>query len=79
MEGRKVGLPTVPVEFAKLIDRLMEKRPEVLLHGINNWKNGKNTGSLGVDEDGHEIETGWFSPTDPIDKYTPGPSLTKES
>lgn len=63
--------PVDPKEAESLIGR----RPDILLHGSSKWINGKNTGSLGLDEDGNEIPTGQFEPTGTIKKYTPDPSI----
>jgi hypothetical protein len=70
-------------------ERLLGKKPEVMLHGSSNWKTGYNTGTTGirietaVDEDGNETETvvkipsGQFTPTAKIEKYKPEPALEK--
>lgn len=56
-------------------EKLLGKRPDILLHGSSDWTNGKNTGSLGVDTDGNEIPSGQFEPTGGIPSYLPDPSL----
>jgi hypothetical protein len=71
-EQHPAGLPP-PAEV------LLGKRPEVLLHGTGNWKDGKNTGSLGIqfDNEGNPvvIPAGQFDPTGTINSYKPDPSL----
>jgi hypothetical protein len=67
----KDGEP-VPPDAA---EKLLGKRPENLLHGSRNWVNGRNTGSLGVSNDGALIPSGQFTPTGKIDPYKPDPSL----
>jgi len=68
-------------------ERLLGKKPEILLHGSDNWKEGYNTGTLGisitttVDEAGKVTETitkipsGQFTPTAKISQYKPEPAL----
>jgi len=68
-------------------ERLLGKKPEILLHGSSNWKIGYNTGTLGiiietiVDEDGTvtekitKIPSGQFTPIARISKYKPEPAL----
>lgn len=58
---------------------LLGKEPDILLHLTNNWKKGKNTGSIGVDDDGNDIPSGQFTPTGTIKKYTPDPSIAAPS
>jgi hypothetical protein len=62
---------------------LLGKRPEVLLHGSDDWQAGDNTGSLGaaieIASDGTEtlkkLPTGQFTPVAGIEEFTPDPSL----
>lgn len=56
-------------------ERLLGKKPEILLHTSNNWKKGKNTGTLG--EVSTEGTSGQFEPTGRIDRYKPDPFLEK--
>lgn len=69
------GKPAKP-ELAK---ELLGRKPDILLHGTNNWRAGKNTGSLGVSEatDGSEElnSAGQFRKAGTIDPYKPDPSL----
>jgi hypothetical protein len=54
-------------------------RPELLLHTTSKWKKGENTGSLGLerreDEPDQIIDSGQFTVTGRVEKYTPDPSL----
>jgi hypothetical protein len=66
--------PTPPAE------RLLGKKPEILLHTSENWIAGANTGTTGVIVDpttGEEtqIPSGQFQPVGKITKYTPDPSI----
>lgn len=63
-----------PVDMRKAAE-LMSKTPEIILHGVANWKEGKNTGSMGIAEDGEVISEGQFAPTGEIKKYKPDPAL----
>jgi hypothetical protein len=60
-------------------EELLHRRPDILLHRVSNWKEGKNTGSLGLKRvDGQPDEIlpgGQFEPTGTILKYTPDPSI----
>ena len=56
-------------------EKLLGKRPDIVLHGSGDWSDGNNTGSLGVDNDGDNIPSGQFEPTGAIPSYTPDPSL----
>jgi hypothetical protein len=60
-------------------ERLLGRKPVILLHGNSNWKTGYNTGSLGIEIDSEGIVTklpnGQFTPTGGIEKYKPEPSL----
>jgi hypothetical protein len=71
--GKAIMKPAPPEAAQKLLGR----RPEILLHGNSNWSAGKNTGSLGTDASGNEIAAGQFKPTGAIISYTPDPSLAK--
>lgn len=53
----------------------VHRKPDILLHGTSDWKEGKNTGSLGVDADGNIKEDGQFKPTGKIQEYKPDPSI----
>lgn len=54
-----LGKPVAPSEAATALGRA----PEILFHGVKNWKNGKNTGSLG----------GSFARAGTINTFTPAP------
>lgn len=56
------GKPVDPKQAQKLLG----KKPDILLHGSGNWIKGKNTGS-----------DGQFTPTGKIKRYTPDPQLGK--
>jgi hypothetical protein len=59
-------------------EKLLGKKPEILLHGSNNWIDGKNTGTTGFDysTDPPTVKPiGQFNRTGGIKKYTPDPSL----
>lgn len=58
-------------------EEFMGRRPDVLLHGNTNWQQGKNTGSLGRDSEGNDIETGQFRHVGTITTYKPEPELGK--
>lgn len=60
----------------KQAEDLLRKKPAILLHGTTKWQNGKNTGSLGINNDGDEIPGGQFTPTGKIVKY-PDPEITE--
>ena len=64
-------------------ERLLGKKPEIILHGNSNWIKGYNTGTLGIDiaSDGTvtKIPTGQFQPTGKIEKYKPEPALEETS
>lgn len=59
--------------------KLLGKKPDVLLHGSDNWKTGYNTGTLGIkiETDGTitTLPSGQFTPVAGIEAYTPDPSL----
>lgn len=75
------GKPVDPAET----QRILNKRPDILLHGSSRWKIGYNTGSTGVkievDSGGNETLTdlpgGQFTPIAGIEKYKPEPALTE--
>ena len=81
------GNPVSPTEGATENDprgpaeKLLGKKPDVLLHGSSNWKIGKNTGTTGIEINsaGEEIliPGGQFIPTGGIEKYKPEPALTE--
>jgi hypothetical protein len=56
-------------------------KPDILLHGTNNWKTGRNTGKLGVTTDANGntviIKAGQFVPVAKIEKFLPDPKLGK--
>jgi hypothetical protein len=56
-------------------EKLLGKRPDILLHGNGDWIDGTNTGSLGIDDAGNLIPSGQFKPTAKIISYEPDPSL----
>jgi hypothetical protein len=66
------GKPVPPKKAAEVLGK-----PDVLLHGANNWKQGRNTGTLGVDASGQTIPSGQFRPVARIEKYLPDPKLGK--
>lgn len=80
------GLSTTRMKPVAIADdglavKLLNKPPEILLHGSNNWKTGFNTGSTGAEtnEDGNvvKIPEGQFKPVAGIEQYKPDPSLIK--
>jgi hypothetical protein len=72
-EEKDVMLPVDP-DKAK---ELMGRRPHVLLHGSSKWKEGRNTGSLGLEDDETVLPPGQFAPTGTITPYKPDPELGK--
>lgn len=68
-KGTEEDDPTPPAE------KLLGKKPDILLHGSGNWKDGKNTGSIGIALDGKIKPAGQFKPTGGIEQYTPDPVL----
>lgn len=59
-------------------EKLLGKKPDVLLHGSSNWKTGYNTGATGVRIEADEIieiPEGQFKPTGGIEKYKPDPKI----
>lgn len=69
------GKPVPPDETHELLNR----RPDILLHGSGNWQTGHNTGSSGVeiDSDGTmtDLPAGQFKRIAGINKYKPEPAL----
>lgn len=69
--------PLQPVDPGVAQKRL--GRPDILLHGTNNWKTGFNTGKSGVRIDGHGkqtiIKAGQFQVHHKVEKFTPDPKL----
>jgi len=78
-DGKQLWIPANPIDAEKLLGR----RPDILLHKTSNWKKGKNTGSSGTTRDGDGNETvipsGQFTVTQKIIKYTPEPSLVEDT
>jgi hypothetical protein len=68
--------PVKPSVAAKVLGQ-----PDILLHGTNNWKTGRNTGKLGftTDKNGKEMinKAGQFQPVAKIEKFLPDPKLGK--
>ena len=64
-------------------EKLLGKKPEILLHNSGNWQEGYNTGTLGVerDEDGNttKLPDGQFRRTAKIEKFKPEPALSKKT
>lgn len=66
-------------------EKLLGKKPDVLLHGSDDWKEGANTGTTGIriekNPDGRDnvvkIPSGQFIPTGGIEQYEPDPELSK--
>jgi hypothetical protein len=60
-------------------ERLLGKKPEILLHGNEHWQKGYNTGTLGIEIDvaGNVTKkpSGQFQPISGIEKYKPEPAL----
>lgn len=60
-------------------ERVLGKKPEILLHGSGDWEIGYNTGTLGITEDSEgeitELPGGQFKPTGGIEEFQPDPSL----
>jgi len=71
------GKPVDPADTEKLLG----KRPDILLHTTANWQAGTNTGAIGLLRltEGAEaiIPSGQFTPKGRIDRYTPDPELTE--
>ena len=68
----------VPVN-PKETERLLGRRPDVLVHQTSNWKKGKNTGKIGLermeDEPDQIIASGQFVPHGDIKGFKPDPIL----
>lgn len=81
----KDGKPVKPTDGATEDDprgraeKLLGKKPDILLHGSSDWKIGKNTGTLGIETniDGGQtiIPQGQFKPVAGIEEYKPEPAL----
>jgi hypothetical protein len=60
-------------------EKLLGKKPEILLHGNSKWQTGYNTGTLGISigEDGTvtKLPSGQFTPVAGIEKFKPEPAL----
>jgi hypothetical protein len=56
-------------------ERLLGKKPEILLHGSGDWEIGYNTGTLGIGADDKPLAAGQFKPTGGIKQFEPDPSL----
>jgi len=71
------GKPIKPEDTEKALGR----RPDILLHGSSNWKQGKNTGTTGLtkNDKGEEvvIQAGQFQHIGLIKTYTPDPALSE--
>lgn len=79
-DGKFTLIPVAPAGEPAPAEKLLNKKPEILLHGSNRWINGENTGTTGVDysKDPPEVkQQGQFQPTGGIKAYTPDPSLSK--
>jgi hypothetical protein len=59
--------------------KLMGRKPDILLHRSGNWKQGRNTGTLGVDASGKPIPSGQFGHFGTILKYKPDPSISESA
>jgi hypothetical protein len=68
----KNGKPVSPGKAEEALGK-----PDIKLHGSANWKQGKNTGSTGVDDDGNTISSGQFSRVAGIEVFKPEPELGK--
>jgi hypothetical protein len=69
------GRPVDPADTEKMLGR----KPDILLHGTGNWQEGSNTGSTGImkNDKGEDIvnKAGQFQHIGLIEKYTPDPKL----
>lgn len=69
------GDPVDPEET----ERLLGRRPDILLHGTSDWQDGANTGSTGTirmtEGDDTVIPAGQFTPIALIEDFEPDPSL----
>jgi len=66
------GKPVPP----RIAEKILGK-PDVLLHGTNNWKKGFNTGRSGVDDEDKTIAAGQFRRVAKIERFVPDPELGK--
>jgi hypothetical protein len=86
------GLPVPPAATAVVVEpgappslivggsiELLGKKPEIVLRGSGNWIGGRNTGTLGMDNNGVSIPSGQFIPTGNIIRYVPDPQLSGHS
>lgn len=68
--------PVKPAAAAKVLGE-----PDILLHGTDDWKRGRNTGKLGFTTDGRGNriinEAGQFQPIAKIEQFLPDPKLGK--
>jgi hypothetical protein len=73
------GTPVAPDQTEKLLGR----RPDILLHGTGDWQTGNNTGSTGAlrmtEGDDVVIPAGQFTPLGSIKTFEPDPSLQEET
>lgn len=80
------GKPVEPIGTADdpraPADKLLGKKPEILLHGSNDWIAGYNTGTTGVrieiidgKETAIKLPSGQFKPVAGIEAWKPDPSL----
>ena len=78
-DGQPVLPDTTEDEPRTPAEQLLGKKPDILLHGSDEWIEGTNTGTLGVqlDSEGAEIElpSGQFTPTGGIEQFEPDPAL----
>ena len=80
-----VGQPPTdqhPEELPAPAEKLLKKKPDILLHGSSKWIAGENTGTTGVDygaDPPQQKPAGQFQPTGEIRAYTPDPSLQQPS
>ena len=65
------GKPVPPAEAEKLLGR----KPEVMLHYSSKWKEGLNTGTRGMNIDETVLPAGQFKRTGGIEAYKPEPQL----
>jgi hypothetical protein len=64
------GSPVSPAVAANVLGR-----PDVLLHGSENWKAGRNTGAVGLDDSDNINPSGQFEPIAKIETFLPDPKL----
>lgn len=78
------GEPVDPTEGSTddprpLAEQLLGKKPDILLHGSDDWERGLNTGTTGIEIDAEgniiEIPAGQFQPIARIEPYKPEPKL----